>query len=404
MTRILVVADDLTGALDAGAPCARIGLKAHILVEVPTRAQRWPTTAQVVVVNTESRHDPAGNARTKAARAVSMFGDAERVYKKTDSTARGNIGGEVAAMARTTGATTVVYAPAYPRAGRTVRDGVLYVNNTPVAETSFGSDPRAPVRESALPALFSHAVGMDVTVCGTDDVAEGLHGRTGVLVVDGGTDADVEAVARATAACGSVLWAGPVSFLQALLPFWAESSEEIRPVPVDAPLLVVNGSLNPVSIAQARWAAEHGFEMVHAGPQDLVDSDVRRLVARRVGTALQRHGAVVLVTARERRDAGEYYSLPVMVHQAVADVVAGVCAGDALPALAIFGGDTSSAVMSALGIRELECCGFLGDGLSAARAVGFDRCPVMVTKSGGFGDESVVDVVRRRICTPHMEG
>ena len=60
----------------------------------------------------------------------------ELIYKKTDSTLRGNIAAELRALADLFPTWRIGYAPAYPALGRTVKNGVLYVDDVPVSETA----------------------------------------------------------------------------------------------------------------------------------------------------------------------------------------------------------------------------------------------------------------------------
>ena len=172
---ILVLADDLTGALETGAKFAAAGVGAVVLLPGGETAD-----APAVVIDTETRHAPPEEAARiveSHARAALAAG-ARLVYKKTDSTLRGNIGAELGALARAAG-TELVYAPAYPRMGRTVRAGRLYVDGVPVSETAFARDPLDPVRESAVARVLAAQT----------DAA--------IRVWDGESEAEIEAAARA---------------------------------------------------------------------------------------------------------------------------------------------------------------------------------------------------------------
>src|ERR1017187_6207270 len=111
------------------------------------------------------------------------------IYKKTDSTLRGNIAPELRALLELIPCRSMVYAPAYPEMGRTVRRGRLFVGGEPVDQTVFTDDPVDPVRESDLGVIL-----------------RGLP----VQVEDGETSEDVLAVAaRIIAADPPSLVAGP---------------------------------------------------------------------------------------------------------------------------------------------------------------------------------------------------
>lgn len=131
MRKFLVLADDLTGALECG-----------VLIEGAVVTLLAPAPAEAAVVDTDTRHVPPAQALETVRRLTEQF-PAEMIYKKTDSTLRGNIGAELAALP----AGRIHYAPAYPRLGRTVRGGRLYVDGVPVEQTAFAHDPREPIEE-----------------------------------------------------------------------------------------------------------------------------------------------------------------------------------------------------------------------------------------------------------------
>ncbi len=99
MPRLLVIADDLTGASDAGVQFAKKGIPVLVLTGIPNSLADLSVDKSVVVINTESRHVDAGEAGKRVTRAVEL-GLAAGIpyfYKKTDSTLRGNIGSELEA-------------------------------------------------------------------------------------------------------------------------------------------------------------------------------------------------------------------------------------------------------------------------------------------------------------------
>src|SRR4051794_25466561 len=127
---ILALADDLTGALEIGAKFAAAGIPATV-----STALAWDRSTPVSVIDTETRHLPAAEAAAIIGRLARVADNVRLLFKKTDSTLRGNIGAELDALAAVFPASRVVYVPAYPRMGRTVRDGTLLVNGVPVHET-----------------------------------------------------------------------------------------------------------------------------------------------------------------------------------------------------------------------------------------------------------------------------
>lgn len=196
--RVAVIADDLTGAADTGVQLVRAGYRTAVIFhgeEIPAAG------FDAVSLDTDSRTRPAGFAAKRVVEAAQAARDARVVYKKLDSTLRGNVAAELSAALGATGRTHLVVAPAFPAAGRTTVGGVQLVRGVPVHETEARNDPRTPVREGHVPTLLRAAFPSVVTL-GVEDLADPEKvSRTleeaGCVIADAEHDADLEALVRA---------------------------------------------------------------------------------------------------------------------------------------------------------------------------------------------------------------
>ena len=138
--RAAVIADDLTGAADAGAQLARAGYRTGVAfwgAPVPPAPD-----LDAVVVDTDSRELAPAEAAERAAAAAGALSRAPLLLKKVDSTLRGPIGPEVRAALQASGRARVVFAPAFPALGRITRGGVQYVDGQPLTDLrQLVSDP-----------------------------------------------------------------------------------------------------------------------------------------------------------------------------------------------------------------------------------------------------------------------
>src|SRR6185436_9075522 len=171
---ILALADDMTGALEVGAKFSAAGIRTIISTK-PVFAN----SAHGVVLDTETRHAPPELAAAEVKRFVLAWGGGlpRLIYKKTDSTLRGNIAAELRALADLNPDWRIGYAPAYPALGRTVKLGVLYVDGVALEHTAFAHDARNQVHSSSVRAL--------------------LHPELNCTIFDGETDADLRDAAGA---------------------------------------------------------------------------------------------------------------------------------------------------------------------------------------------------------------
>src|SRR3954469_7136428 len=194
--RVLIVADDLTGAMDSAGPFAARGVETWV-VAMPMRCDAaLLRSACVVSVNTETRHVPANEAAARVREIVRHLrcDGFNVIVKKIDSTLRGNVVAETLALMDASGRREAIIAAAFPAQGRTVRDGVVYVDGKPLAETAFARDAMSAPPLMPLQEVFAAAqAGLRVRAVGA---ADAFTGATDVWVADSATDADLCAVVK----------------------------------------------------------------------------------------------------------------------------------------------------------------------------------------------------------------
>ena len=156
--RVLVLADDLTGASDTVVSFARSGWSALLSLAGGWRER---PAQDAVALSLDTRRDPEAAAITARA-AHDLAGD--RLYLKIDSTVRGRVAeqvaGALAGRRRTRPGSFAVLCPAYPAMGRTVEDGHVLVDGVPVHLGPAGRDPVTPVPDSDLRRLVPGAASV----------------------------------------------------------------------------------------------------------------------------------------------------------------------------------------------------------------------------------------------------
>jgi uncharacterized protein YgbK (DUF1537 family) len=372
LLNIFALADDTTGALETGSSFASLGIDTEVWLRPPD----W-SDARAVVVDTRSRHCTAREASAcvgSVARALAPDSRTQ-IYKKTDSTLRGNIAAELEALAELFPQSPIVYAPAYPALGRTVEKSRLLVDGVPVELTAFGRDVRGPVRNGYLPDLFLGSKREVLCASNlpqlTGYLARGLAGA--IIICDSADDDDVKAIAAAAAnAKNRVIAAGPAAFASAWAWHFSLAGYSKLPALQAKRGLIVSASRHPASEQQIRVAEAQGLK-VH-DTIEVVDS------IRTLGWAILRPPADALDPNR--------------ICALLSGLASETAAACSLDALVLFGGDTASSVLERLGVHCLKPQGdiFPGIPLSLPRA---PRLPPVITKAGGFGPASVIcDILR----------
>jgi len=412
---VCVVADDLTGAADAGVAFAGGGTPVRLLLTVRPGAETGNrdgpagaasaagATGGVTVVDTDTREAHPDHARTAVTAVVPHVHGARVRLKKVDSLLRGHVAVEVACLAAALGERVpVLCAPAFPATGRVTRGGVQHVDGVPVAASTAWAAEGRRAPDSVAAALSP----LTVRTVGLADVRAGDRHLTGVLreastraravVCDAETDDDLDRVVSAGSALDAPLWVGTGGLAAALARAGAAGARTgagaagaLDPAPDPAlepglrgPVLTVVGSASEAAAAQAVALVSAGARAVTL-PSDVLTEpgpaahDRRLELTRELADALRHGDAVVSVAgATAPHRAGP-------VRRGLTGLVAPAAAQAA--GLVLTGGATARAVLEALGTQALLLLGEIEPGVVVSRPDdGASRR--VVTKAGAFGD------------------
>jgi D-threonate/D-erythronate kinase len=386
---VAIIADDLTGALDAAAPLRRQGFRATVALGPQYLADALH--ADVVAVTTESR--AADDPGPVLAQTVVALSADQLLFKKIDSTLRGPIAAELRHLLDLTGRRAAVVAPALPQQGRALVHGFLVLDgratdrHLPTILAASGL-PTTDIRLAVVrdPRSFHRAL-------------ERASREAALIVVDAETDDDLQAIALAVGA----LPAPPLLAGSAGLAAWLPVVGKLKPVErlthtkaIEGPVLWAFGSANQRTHQQIAELRSVGVTSVAFDPRI---GDASSTIALGVDVLASGHDLVMSVVPP--MDSIEAMPLPQQraVAQRLARVVAAMVARTHVDALVMGGGDTAYAVCDALGIRRLELIDEVLPGLplsegttSAGHVI---RC---ITKAGGFGTP---DALRHVYATLH---
>ena len=139
--KLLILADDFTGALDTGVQFAARGASTCVVVDPDYPMEQ--AREQVLILDAETRHLSGQQAYEVVFQAVerALAAGFTHIYKKTDSALRGNVGAELTAVLDAAKASCLAFLPALPKMNRVTRQGIHYIDGVPVAESVFGKDP-----------------------------------------------------------------------------------------------------------------------------------------------------------------------------------------------------------------------------------------------------------------------
>lgn len=298
-----------------------------------------PETVQAV--NTASRAlSPNEAARAVSSAATALWsGDRTLFFKKIDSTLRGPIAAELNAAHQGLRTRAILLAPGFPAAGRTVRHGILEV------EDISGRRETKRIRD-----LFPRSMdGSIAQLAGADEVAQALEGGKTVLIYDSMTQEDLDALARAAQPLRGLLYAGSAGLAQAIAGPYASCVPPTR-IPGATRTLVVCGTSHPVTELQLKHLDHRRFAAVEVLRIRCENGDEERIRAAFEAVNPQ---AIVLT-----------------------------------------GGDTALLALRSLGVHSLVLRGECTPGIPCGSAEGGTADGITIaTKSGGFGGISALNEV-----------
>ncbi|MDF2860597.1 MAG: hypothetical protein K0S02_869 [Achromobacter mucicolens] len=387
---IAIVADDLTGSGDTAVQFVRAGWCTHLSIGGADEALAGPAhdDVEVLAVTTNSRAFSAADAADVIGRNVRQLREAgvSRLYKKVDSTLRGAFKAEIdAARDAWRDDAIAVVCPAFPATGRTVEQGILYVNGKPVTETSAATDPVTPVTESHIPTLLGSAHVAPLA----DDTPETLAARIAqagaTVVVDAATDDDLERLARAVGLLGErALPVGAGGLAVPLARVWAGADQT-------APVVVVVTSQHSAARGQAAALQAAGADTWRPSLEQLADDAQWQAWSQPL---LQAHAqapleaGTILLLAPEGQRAGLDSD---KVADRLGSLAAQLIAASRAAGVVATGGDGARSVLLALQANGIALVDEVMGGVPLGTLTGGTAAGLpVVTKAGGFGTEDVL--------------
>lgn len=396
MIRLLLVADDFTGALDSSIFFASKGVSTVVEFSPDFSWEDLTPDAEILAVNSASRHMPAQQAAAYVRRIVS---EAKRrnvgiIFKKVDSALRGNPGSELAAVLDAPDRQQLFLLPAYPTGGRITRHGMQLWNGKPISETTYRNDPFEPVLESNIKRILQQQTSIPISEVPQDAA---LPSEPGIFVLDADTNEQI------LQRCSEILRRPEPVFLGGCAGLSAALAHALYPAvrrfttPIPKlPLIIVSGSLHPVSIAQMAFGRNLGL------PYHALSVD-RELSPEFPDTpagaqwlqAMRKELATKRVLLLETAGTGSFSRSPYdAVSRRIAALLARVYSPAAPAALAVFGGDTLLEVAAELLSGGLLPQYEVEPGVPLALATDkYGYMIPLISKSGGFGTEHVIETL-----------
>jgi len=360
--RIAVIADDLTGALDTGVQFTQWGYTTQ-LIDSPEKA-----TAEVIIINTDTRNKPTSEAYKKTYTVAEKL-DVDLVYKKTDSTLRGNPGPELQAILDALSEEKAVFTPTYPPTGRRVKNGHLYVNEKPITETEYITEYRN--KTSYIPDILKTKTPIHVIEYPGDPL------KAGINVFDSETENDLNLIASHQ----TRVMAGSAGLADAIC-------QRLRDPP---PVLSIVGSIRAETRAQINLLRDRlGAALIPLDTIGALKGTPQEVIQEAEAALSQGRDTVIMSSispdiieytwSEARRLNLSANEVERRITKALAEAAEALLY-QSLSGLIITGGATALAVKTRLKIENIMILDEVQPGIPVLR---LDNIPA-ITKAGGFG-------------------
>ncbi|MBD8239084.1 3-oxo-tetronate kinase [Pseudomonas fluorescens] len=401
------IADDFTGATDLANMLVRGGMRTVQSIGIPSREVADGLDADAIVIALKSRTTPAVEAVEESLAALEWLRGqgCEQIFFKYcstfDSTAAGNIGQVSEALLKALGSDFTLACPAFPENGRTIFRGHLFVQDQLLSESGMQHHPLTPMGDANLVRVLQQQTQLPVGLLRYDAVAAGVDATrqkiaelreqgVGIAIADALSDQDLYTLGSA---CADLPLLTGGSGLALGLPGNFRRAGKLRDLDVSAlPTVgggevVLAGSASVATLGQVAAWCEAGRPALRIDPVALAAGEP--VVAQALAFARDSLQTVLIYatsTPAEVKAVQQQLGVEragALVEEALGEIAAGL-REQGVRRFVVAGGETSGAVVKALGVNLLQIGAQIDPGVPATLSSSAEPL-ALALKSGNFG-------------------
>lgn len=358
--KIGIVADDFTGANDVALQLIKYGIRVKSFVDVNEIEGNF-------IYTTETRNSTEEDSRKKLEEffAKTKEEKVDKVYKKIDSTLRGNIKTEIEVFLENIEVNEkIAVIVSFPRIERIVKNGKLYVKGELLENTDFARDPYWTLTSSDILDYFPGKL-INLNEIRGENFYESLKKHEeNLLVFEAETEKDLELIAENLVKSGYDKYITASSgIMEQLLKYWGYKKEK---------MLLVAGSCNPINIKQIADFIEEFKPTVYdyyidENRVDFIEGNEEVLILRTI------------------RDDKKSQKTREELNSLISDLIKKIVDEKEIKKVALSGGDISLSFMEKFSLKNIEILSEIEPGIAFGIAKDFK----IITKPGGFGGEKI---------------
>jgi len=420
---IYVIADDLTGANDTGVQFTKNGYKTRVLIlDSELKRIEFENNHDVLVIDTETREVEENVARSKLTKILKKIQVSEKdiIYKKIDSTLRGNVGAEIEEIIKIYNKQFCILSPSFPYQQRVTVGGNLIVQKKPLGISKYtnNNNNNGNIPESYIPSILEKQTKLSIGRIDLSEIKKRKNNITRLLgklinegkiiiVVDSSNEKHLKDIACSGMSFGNkVLFSGSAGLGNCL----AESYRKKKELKIclrnnQRPILIVGGSRNPIMIDQIRHLKENlDFAELRIDIRQIYTHKYKVLnqyTKESLEIIKKNHDLIIYTDApnNEQKSIDDelmqkyklsYKELENNIKEFLGILTSNIIKGSNIRNLMLTGGDIAISACRELGISNLELLGELLPGIPLASAIYNNDHLNIITKAGGFGEKSTL--------------
>ncbi|MDQ0206895.1 four-carbon acid sugar kinase family protein [Alkalicoccobacillus murimartini] len=415
--KVAIIADDITGANDSGVQLAKSGLKTAVWLN---NEQATNEPLEAVVIDTDSRAMNQEDAKKaiKASMDVLASYQPDILFKKIDSTLRGNVGAELDSIIQADQPDYVLLTPSFPENKRTVDKGILYVDGTPIGDTEFALNEADPVKDSRVADHIGRQfkgqlveVPEELWIKDHEKITTWLKQQKQtengcVFICDATSSQTLKAIAHfAQTSQDQILLAGSAGLSSALDIKSSGVKAQVERLNPTLPVLYLVGSMSDISRKQVQQLLKQEravgikIDALKAVNEDgFVRASEFERVSKACHSLLEDQKIPVIYSGTERHEIDVVYayaeeqniSLSVVSKRIVSLLAAvgeNLILSHSFQAIVMTGGDTAKALCRRVSVSQLDLIDEFETGIPISTFTGPLSGTYAITKAGAFGNE-----------------
>lgn len=404
MLKLLVIADDFTGALDTGVQFSKLGIETLVSTDINIKEINIPDEIEILVINSETRHLAANEAYQRVRKVLEK---AKRIqipyiYKKVDSALRGNVSSEIKALEEMYPDKLIPFLPSYPDMNRYVLNGELYIDNVLVSESVFAKDPYEPVFESNIIKRLKTEANIEANLVDSETLPE-----KGVAIFDAKKNKELQDFGELLDDTDNLnITIGCAGFAKILAELIFDS-KQYEKNDIERPLVVICGSVNPITQKQVKYIEAKDYPVISLSTPQLLTQDYwetdegKRKIELFIQEILS-NDVVVFETFSQKHIS----ELEIEEVNKLSEEMVRFKIGESLGVLTkklwevsqkgtflFTGGDTLYQSMKVLGVTQIKPINELESGVVLSKLCWNHQEMIVITKSGGFGEEDLFEQI-----------